>query len=136
MRTIFASIFAGSLLASLALAQEAAIGPPLPPPSTAPIAPYDKQLLRLSEVLGSLHYLRALCETGEGNRWRDAMNNIITLESPPPARRSRLISRFNRGFRALDETYTICTPSARMAADRYLNEGEELTSGIVRRYGR
>jgi uncharacterized protein (TIGR02301 family) len=100
------------------------------------VAPYDRQLLRLSEVLGSLHYLRALCEANEGNIWRNEMNRLITLEEPSPVRRARLIARFNRGFRALDETYTICTPAARIAADRYLQEGEKLSAGIVRRFGR
>ena len=106
------------------------------PPVVEPSAPYDTQLLRLSEVLGSLHYLRSLCKTEEGTRWRDAMSEIVTLEEPSPSRRSRLISRFNRGYRGLDEVYRSCTETARLAGDRYLDEAGRLTAGIVQRYGR
>ena len=65
------------------------------------VAPYDDKLLRFSEVLGSLHYLRALCGANEGTKWRDAMNDLLVSEQPSPKRRARLVSRFNRGYRSL-----------------------------------
>lgn len=99
-------------------------------------APYDEQLLRLSEVLGSIHYLRALCGAEENSRWRDHMSAILETEKPTPQRRARLIARFNRGFRAFDEIYRNCTASARLAARRYQQEGIRLSSQITNRYGR
>ena len=99
-------------------------------------APYDDKLLRLSEVLGSIHYLRALCGAREGNRWRDRMGEIIKSETPEPAREARLIARFNRGYRAFDQTYSSCTNSALVAANRYIKEGVLLSSQITSRYGR
>ncbi len=111
---------------------EAPAGPPLPELT----APYDPYLLRLAEVLGSVHYLRTLCQTGEGTTWRDAMTDLIALENPLPARRARLVARFNRGYRALDEVYRACTPSARLAGDRYTEEGRVLTRQITQRFGR
>ncbi|MEM9734369.1 MAG: TIGR02301 family protein [Pseudomonadota bacterium] len=108
-----------------------------PAPTVAePIAPYDDQLLRLSEVLGSIHYLRALCGANEGNQWRDAMGSLIATEEPGPNRRARLVSSFNRGYRAFSTTYTSCTPAALLAVDRYMKEGVSLTSQITGRYGR
>ena len=100
------------------------------------IAPYDDKLLRFSEVLGSLHYLRALCGANEGTKWRDAMNDLLVSEQPSPKRRARLVSRFNRGYRSLNQIYSNCTESALVASDRYRKEGVLLTSQITSRYGR
>ncbi|MFD0915735.1 TIGR02301 family protein [Pseudahrensia aquimaris] len=111
-----------------------AIATPQEEPLTA--APYDDKLLRLSEVLGSIHYLRALCGAQEGGKWRNWMADILKSEEPIPSRRAQLVSRFNRGFRAFDQTYTACTSSALLAADRYLKEGVRLSSQITNRYGR
>ncbi len=105
-------------------------------PAEQTAAPYDDKLLRLSEVLGSIHYLRALCGAKEGNKWRDRMSEIIASETPEPARKARLIARFNRGYRAFDQTYGTCTNSALTAANRYMKEGVLLSSQITSRYGR
>ncbi|MEL6504302.1 MAG: TIGR02301 family protein [Pseudomonadota bacterium] len=123
-------------LAPAALAQEQATEEKPKATVAEPIAPYDDQLLRLSEVLGSIHYLRALCGANEGNQWRDAMGELIATEEPGPNRRARLVSSFNRGYRAFSTTYTSCTPAALLAVDRYMKEGVSLTSQITGRYGR
>lgn len=100
------------------------------------VAPYDDKLLRLAEVLGSIHYLRALCGANEGNKWRDRMSELIATENPAPKRRARLVASFNRGYRAFNTTYSDCTQSALHAANRYQKEGVLLTSQITGRYGR
>ncbi len=100
------------------------------------VAPYDKKLMRLAEVLGSIHFLRELCKANEGLLWRKKMVAIIDAEQPRPLRRSRLIARFNRGYGAFNRTYRTCTPSALLAVDRYMKEGVLLTSQINTRYGR
>ena len=101
-----------------------------------PIAPYDDKLLRLAEVLGSVHYLRNLCGANEPEQWRDIMSKLIDAEKPGPQRKARLIARFNRGYRAFDESYTTCTQSAIIASERYMKEGAELAGQITARYGR
>ncbi len=108
---------------------------PKPPPSE-PTAPYDDRLLRLAEILGSVHYLRALCGANEGNKWRESMNSLIISEKPGPKRKARLVSRFNRGYRAFDQIYGNCTPSAVLAAERYRMEGAKISAQILSRYGR
>ncbi|EFL90641.1 putative signal peptide protein [Ahrensia sp. R2A130] len=125
-------------LANPALAQDAALEDTevTPPPAAELLAPYDPKLMRLSEVLGSIHYLRALCGTNEGSKWRDAMANMVELEEPQPKRKARMIARFNRGYRAFDASYTTCTSSARLASQRYVEEGAQLAGQINRRYGR
>ena len=49
-----------------------------PPPATEPPAPiYDEKLLRLSEILGSLSFLRDLCGESDGAAWRDEMSALL-----------------------------------------------------------
>ncbi|MBV2142704.1 TIGR02301 family protein [Falsochrobactrum sp. TDYN1] len=104
------------------------------PALSAQDAPYEGKLLRVAEILGSLHYLRNLC--GEtGSEWRDRMDAIIAAENPPEAERMRLISSFNYGYRVFSDNYVRCTPSALAAIDRYTKEGESLSNEIISRYG-
>jgi uncharacterized protein (TIGR02301 family) len=95
---------------------------------------YETKLLRLAEVLGSIHSLRNLC--GErSNQWRDRMDSLLLAENPDPARRAKLIASFNRGYRTFNETYSTCTSQAIAAIDRYQIEGTRLSSEIVSGYG-
>ncbi|WP_183262240.1 TIGR02301 family protein [Aminobacter niigataensis] len=103
-------------------------------PARAVEAPFEPGLLRLAEVLGSLHFLRNLC--GEkGTQWRGEMEKLLQAENPSPDRRARFIASFNRGYRSFDGTYTACTPSATEAIGRYMKEGEALSRDIASRYG-
>lgn len=106
----------------------------LPPSQAASEVPYDAKLMRLAEVLGSIHYLRNIC--GEkSNKWRDEMKELLAVENPEPLRRARLIASFNRGYRTFDSVYITCTDQALEAVNRYMAEGLNLTREINRRYG-
>ena len=97
-------------------------------------AKFEQPLMRLAEVLGSLHYLRNLC--GEpGDQWRGEMEQLLASENPAPERRARFVASFNRGYRSFDGVYVACTPSATEAISRYMKEGEALTRDIATRYG-
>ena len=110
--------------------------PPSPSNTGEPVAPYDDKLLRLSEILGSVHYLRTLCGAKEDNKWRDMMSSILAAEQPGPNRRARLIAHFNRGYRTFSGSYSTCTSSALLATERYMEEGADLSKQITQRYGR
>ncbi|PTW62199.1 uncharacterized protein (TIGR02301 family) [Breoghania corrubedonensis] len=106
------------------------------PAASAETAPYEPQLLRLSELLGSIHYLRALCGAKDGSRWRDEMDALVKAEGSDEDRRRKLVERFNRGYRAFASVYRECTPSARRAVESYMAEGAELAAEISARYSR
>ena len=103
-------------------------------PSEPP--PYDEQLLRLSEILGSMHYLRTLCGSSEGSLWRDQMQGLLTSEQPDPDRRARFVDRFNRGYASFRAVYRTCTLAATAAIDRYMEEGARLARDVIARYGK
>lgn len=107
---------------------------PTPPPEIPP-PPYEKDLLRLSEVLGSLAFLRSLCGGADAPEWQKRMQALMDAEGASPTRRERLAGAYNRGYRGYAITYRVCTPSATEATTRFLKEGENLSRSLAGRYG-
>jgi uncharacterized protein (TIGR02301 family) len=97
-------------------------------------APFDGDLQRLAEILGSLHYLRGICGTNEGTKWRNQMQALIDAETPSGDRRTRLIAGFNRGYNGYQQTYRSCTPAATVAIRRYIDEGAKISRDLTARY--
>src|SRR5215475_5311706 len=97
-------------------------------------APFDAGLARLSEILGSLHYLRGLCGANEGVKWRAEMQALLDAEAPSGPRRAQFIAHFNRGYRAYLQTYRTCTPAADLVIRRYLEEGSKIAREVTARY--
>ncbi|MEP9388906.1 TIGR02301 family protein [Mesorhizobium sp. KR9-304] len=124
MRRLTTIMAALVLIAPLALSR----------PAAALDAPYEAGLLRIAEVMGSLHFLRNLCGD-KGNQWRSTMERLLAAENPVPERRARFIASFNRGYRSFESTYTKCTASATEAISRYTIEGENLARDLAARYG-
>ncbi len=124
-----------------AAAQPAAGAPPAQVPDSGsaeqPVpVPYDEQLSRLSEILGSIDYLRNLCSPTREDGWRGDMQQLLDTETKnEPKRRERLTAAFNRGYRSFASVYTNCTPQARTAEERYRNEGATLATEITARFG-
>jgi len=77
--------------------------------------PYDDKLLRISEILGAVHYLRELCGANEGQYWRDRMRDLMDAEGSSALRRARLTRAFNQGYRSYSRTYNTCSQSAQTA---------------------
>lgn len=107
---------------------------PLTAQQPAVLLQYDTKLLRLSEILGSLHYLRNLCGE-QGTQWRDEMNALLKAEQPSPARKTRLLGAFNDAYRVFSDRYSQCTPAAHEAVNRYTKEGISLSQELVDRFG-
>lgn len=98
------------------------------------VAPFDNDLARLSEILGALHYLRGICNSKEGQKWRQQMEALVEAEAPTGDRRQRMVASFNRGYRGFQQTYRSCTPAADIAIRRYLDEGARISRDITARY--
>jgi uncharacterized protein (TIGR02301 family) len=97
-------------------------------------APFDGDLQRLAEILGTLHYLRGICGTNEGGKWRNEMQALIDAETPSGDRRARMIAGFNRGYNGFQQTYRTCTPAALVAIRRYIDEGSKISKDLTARY--
>lgn len=94
--------------------------------------PYDDKLLRLCEILGAVHYLRELCGANDGQLWRDRMKELMDSEGSSALRRAKLTRSFNNGYRSYSRTYNTCSTSAQTAINRFLAEGAEVATGLVK----
>jgi uncharacterized protein (TIGR02301 family) len=102
-------------------------------PSSAIDPPYQPQMERLAEIMGSLYFLQPLCKAGTQD-WRAEMGELITLDEPDEDRRQRLAGAFNEGYTAYARLYRLCTSSAREALTRLLVEAEKTAREMHSRY--
>jgi uncharacterized protein (TIGR02301 family) len=109
------------------------VAPPVPPQQTE-AAPYDRDLDRLSEILGALHFLRGICGSNEGLKWRIEAQALIDAEAPAGDRHDQMVASFNRGYRGFQQSYRSCTPAATVVIHRYLQEGASIAREITARY--
>lgn len=115
---------------------------PAPPPASPPATtaqppetkPYDTQLMRLSEILGALTYLRDLCGDKDADAWRGRMQALLDAEGSPQVRKDRLAGAYNRGIEGYSLSYRTCTPNAHAVIDRFLLEGERIAKEVENRY--
>lgn len=102
------------------------------PPKPGDAKPYDEKLVRLSEILGAVHYLRELCGQTDGQQWRDRMREILDADGGSALRKAMLTRGFNNGYRSYGRTYQSCTPTAQSAIGRFLAEGAQIADGLVK----
>lgn len=102
-------------------------------PAPAVDPPYQGQMERLAEIMGSLYFLQPLCRPG-GEDWRAQTDELISLDQPDDDRRQRLAGAFNSGYEAYARLYRICTVSADEALRRLLAEAEKTARDIHSRY--
>ncbi len=136
---IYAAV-AGLMAAAVspAPAQTAATAPKQAPAAVPPNIPaepgdkpYDSQLFRLAEILGTLHYLRELCGANEGQVWREHMRELAASEGTSALRRAKFVESFNRGYRDYSRTYRACTQPALVAIQRFMDQASAISDGLI-----
>jgi uncharacterized protein (TIGR02301 family) len=103
-------------------------------PALAVDPPYQEEMERLSEIMGSLYFLQPLCRPDVGADWRAEMGDLIALDQPDEDRKQRLAGAFNSGYEAYSRLYRACTVSADQAMTRLLVEAEKTARDIHTRY--
>lgn len=105
----------------------------LPMPALAIDPPYQPQMERLAEILGSLYFLNPLCSEATSD-WRQELADLVSLDQPDEDRQQRLYGAFNGGYQAFSRLYRSCTPSAEEALTRLLVEAEATARDIHMRF--
>ncbi len=100
-----------------------------------PPPPYEPELLRLSEILGALTYLRDICGHSDAETWRGRMQALLDSEAKTATRKEHLAGAYNRGFHGYEISYRACTPNAQVIIKRFLAEGEKIAHDVANRYG-
>ncbi|MBJ3784957.1 TIGR02301 family protein [Devosia sp. MSA67] len=122
---MWGGIKGGGLLAFLTLL--------LATPAFAIDPPYQRQMERLSEIMGSLYFLQPLCNAGDED-WRAQAAELIELDEPDEDRRQRLAGAFNTGYTAFSRFHRQCTPASEEALKRLLTEAQRLARDIHTRF--
>lgn len=120
------------LCTAMALAAAATAAPAAAQSSSPDNKPYDERLMRLSEILGAVHYLRELCGNNDGQLWREKMQELISAEGSSALRKAKLTRSFNHGYRSYARTYNSCTATAQTAITRFIAEGAQISENLVR----
>ena len=122
MRVAFAASIVALWFAATPVTHAVAVDPP-----------YEQQMERLAEILGSLYLLQPMCQPGTED-WRQQMAELITLDEPDEDRRQRLAGAFNGGYTAFSRFHRQCTPASREALTRLLLEAQRLAREIHTRF--
>lgn len=98
--------------------------------------PYEGRLLRLSEIIGSIHFLTLLCRPDDGLIWFEKMEEMLEVEASTELRKAKLIERFNAGFDSFQSTYRRCTPASQTALARYISEASLVVQNLTSDFSR
>ncbi len=60
------------------------------------------------------------------------MRDLIELEGTTAIRRAKLVKGFNKGYRGYRRTYRSCTEPARIAIDRFMDEGAAIAEVMIK----
>jgi uncharacterized protein (TIGR02301 family) len=138
-RLVLASAVLAAGLSAVVAATSPLAAQTAAPQSSAALAPfsrenkpYDDRLLRLSEILGAIHFLRELCGASDGQMWRERMEELIRAEGPSALRQAKLTRSFNQGYRNYQRTYSTCTPTAQTTITRFLAEGTQISETLLK----
>jgi uncharacterized protein (TIGR02301 family) len=110
-------------------AAPAPAAPELPPPA------YERDLIRLSEILGALSVLHELCGDQASSEVRANMQALLDAEAQTPARREQLAGAYNRFARAYATTHRTCRDTSKAALERFLTDGASVARAISSRFG-
>lgn len=135
MKRLALSLAALLALSGAAPAQSPPARPSAPPASPEAQLPYDGQLLRLSELMGALAWLREICAPGQGAEFRAKMAALLGAEANSEPRKELFAGAFNRGFGDYRLSYASCTPAAELIITRFLDEAGKLAKDVADRFG-
>ena len=83
----------------------------------------------LSNTLGQLHYLRALCFDEDDQQWRITASNMMKVEAPKnSAKRKRLIRAFNTGYYEQKERYEECSNTVSIDVAALAENGRRIST--------
>ena len=106
-------------------------GPKPPVPIT-----FEKPMLELSEAIGSLAFLTALCSpTTQPNPWLRRMEGLLDSEGEAAGNKDKMIGAYNQGYAAFSTAYRQCSEAAQAARGLLVQDATRLARELDRRFG-
>ena len=96
---------------------------------------YLRDVVSLSETIGSAHAVRVRCNGVDDQYWRTYMVQILGLEAPLQGTlRRQMVAGFNRGFERENAVQIGCDATANEREARYAVTGQRLAEGLASYY--
>ena len=96
---------------------------------------YLRDLVALSETIGSAHAVRVRCNGPDDQYWRSYMFQTLGLEAPTQGNlRRQMVSAFNRGYERENSVRIGCDATANEREARYAARGQVLAEGLASYY--
>lgn len=96
---------------------------------------YIRNLVALSEVIGSAHAVRVRCNGDNDQYWRSYMVQILGIEAPDRSSlRRSMVDSFNRGFQKENRARFRCDAGANEIEARYAADGQRLSEQLAAHY--
>lgn len=92
---------------------------------------FENGLMRLAEILGSIHHLRNICGANEGPLWRNKMIDMMNVAELGARERKKIIRHFNDAYYSIRTRYPDCTNDAARRANLLFNEGHQLAAQLA-----
>ncbi len=93
-------------------------------------AAYWADVLRVAEILGSVHYMRDLCDGSEGQVWREKMRELLKATEPDEQTRELLVGHFNSAYHKARIAHGRCSGKTVTEINRLLDEGAKLSARL------
>ncbi|MCV6574527.1 MAG: TIGR02301 family protein [Cohaesibacter sp.] len=100
------------------------------------LPPYEKQLRRLSTIVGALMHLDPLCNQSSAKSWHQTMTAILEAENPDDVRIRQLVYRFNQSYKTFGATYQSCNKQARKVTGLYREEASSILTILQLKHAR
>jgi uncharacterized protein (TIGR02301 family) len=100
-------------------------------PFPASASQLNDGLMRLAEILGSVHHLRDVCGANDGLLWRNKMIDMMNVAKLDPKQRKAMISHFNDAFYDARTRFPHCTSDAAKRANSLFNEAHHLAERLA-----
>ena len=115
------------------------VTPPAEAPSAAEAPPYEGQLLKISELMGTVAFLADLCpdlheSDQDGEMWRQKAKGLLDAQANNDTLRALLAGAYNRGYLGYEVNYHLCTDMARMSFKHNLSVINGISSALTRKY--
>jgi uncharacterized protein (TIGR02301 family) len=91
----------------------------------------DSGLMRLAEILGSVHHLREVCGAHEGALWRNKMIDMLNAAALDAERRQLMIAHFNDAYYQAQNAFPDCSDGAAVKSNTLLDEAHKLAARLA-----
>ncbi|MCE9649913.1 MAG: TIGR02301 family protein [Parvibaculum sp.] len=90
----------------------------------------NRGLMRLSEILGSVHHLREVCGANEGALWRNKMIDMMNTAALSAEQRQAMITHFNDAYYQARAAFPDCSAKAAAKANSLFDEAQRLAGRL------